>query len=442
MYTVRGFKISVFIFLLFLCKLLLGFILFNNFEDSFFAIDSSAYLDASKSLFEYSTFAINGVPEFSRTPGFPLLLYPIYYLNIDKHFYLIIINQIQLIMLSFFIFEISKKYLQLPNNYNYFIVIILITDPLFTLYQFKFLSEISYTVFFIGSLYFFTIWMVNKNNILLVIGFIFLAAATYIRPGTIYLLFILYLFILIYILDSSENFKLITIGYLSLGFFISILIIFIWIYRNYSLAGLLHFSTIQAINLYQVNTAGIISHAQNIDYVLLQGIMSQELNSLPINARSQYANNEFLKAVISYPISTLVVFAKGFIMILIEPGVQEWLNFLNLRNSSSGILNSFYSMSMLDFLKITLPVEIPFYIVSFIFLISSLLFLICSIFGFIKAVQKNRFSFIFLIYIGYITFISSGPYSYSRFRIPVVPLLIVLTIYYFYAKSKKCSLEY
>lgn len=434
---VKNKKIFIFYILIsFLCKIFFGFFLYLYFKDSFFSIDSSAYLDSSKSLIQTGKFAINNVYEFSRTPGYPLLLTPIYYFNINSYLYLIVFNQLQIAIILYFTIQISYKYLNLPSNYIYLLSLLLLFDPLLTLYQFKFLSEISFSVFFLGSLYFFISWNIKKENYILIIAFIFLSISTYIRPGTIYLILILYVYLLLYIFKTYKDYKINSIIYLSTGLIFAVLIVCAWILRNYSLIGLSSFSTIQAINLYQVNTAGIISHANNIDYASLQKIMSERLNLIPINLRSHFANREFISAISLYPFSAIFVLLKGLVMVLIEPGVQEWLNFLHLRNGNSGILNSYYSMPILDFLIKTIPEDGLFIIISFIFSVISFLVLLISIFGLIKSIKENYFSFIFLIYITYLCVISSGPYSYSRFRVPIIPLLLIFFIYYFYARKK------
>ena len=129
----------------------------------------------------------------------------------------------------------------------------------------------------------------------------------------------------------------------------------------------------------------------------------RKLDALSVNELNDKAKEEFKKALIQHPIETIQVGLEGALMTFLTPGTGQYPRMLNI--SEVNYQKSYYL----------------FVIYGMIWILS---LWILSVYGFVKIEKNILFIFILVIFV-YLTLVSSGPHSYSRYRIPFYPLIII-----------------
>ena len=122
-----------------------------------------------------------------------------------------------------------------------------------------------------------------------------------------------------------------------------------------------------------------------------------------------YSNAEIKKAILNYPLETILVGLEGAIMTLFTPGTGQYPRMLNIKKDNYDIYKNIFNS------------------LGFVWL---LLLSFFAIYGLIK-MDKNIFYLFIVLIIMYLIIASSGPGSYSRFRIPFMPLIIIFICFGF-----------
>ena len=403
--NIKTFK---YVLILILIKIFFGLYLENNNPNFFFTPDTSRYVDAAKEICETGQFNDSQkAPEIIRTPGTSLFLLPAVCFDISLKSYILFLNSLMLLLTAFFTFKIIK--LVNINTSSLFVFLIFLIDPTLSRYQYHILSEIIFLFWFTLAIYFLVNGLKNINFFYFFFGFVILTFGTFIKPIILYLPYYLFIcFILLYFFNSSFKSKFNYLLFLAsiLGLIIHFSLTQLWTFRNYKVSGIKEFTYIKTINSYYYMTAGIIAKSQKKNFLEVQKQFLIKTENFSENELKNFSSNEFKKAILQYPLEAILVGLEGAFMTLFSPGTGQYPSMFKISKNNYEI-----SKFIFNFLGL-------FWICVMSFL---------AIFGAIKMNKNIFFIFLVLIFL-YLIIVSSGPMSYSRFRIPFIPIIVVFII--------------
>lgn len=363
-----------------------------------------------------------------RTPGYPVFLAFIYLLfGVSPS--LVIIFQIVMNLASIYlVYVIAAK---LFSNKNVAIIsAFLFSLDIYTLFFiFELYTETLFLFIFLFSIVLFIKSIKSHGVLQLIISGILIGFSALIRPIAIFLPVVFIAIIFLFDKHSASS-KFLKNSALSIPFLI---IISLWMVRNYNEYNHFGFSTISSANLYLFNA--VITESNSTDKSTKQ--IADEFKNIARNAGVSKQNNAFENAVIiknlgkEYVKSNKLLFAKqhflGMINMYLSLGHRQLLTRLGFETSVGG---KKYSQSDLKrLLNNSTNVEIIFAFGLIAFLIFCYLFALYGIFSMLKT--KEYFSlFLLLGLIFYFTFLT-GIGGSPRLRIPVVPFLSILAGYGF-----------
>lgn len=395
-----------FILIILIIKILFGFYLKNTNPDFFYTTDSYEYINSAKQICENQKFNdINNDPEIKRTPGTSFLLLPAVCLDLDLVSYTFLLNILMVLLSAYFTYKIVRL-LDIKVKYQLIFLIYLI-DPTLSKHQYNILSDILFLFWFTLALYFFIYGLKKNNFYCLFFGFFFITVGTFVRPITIYLPYCLSIFfILFYFFNSSfrKKFRYPIIIATLLGLIVHLTLTQLWTNRNYQTTGIKEFTYIKVLNDYLYKTAGIIAKKQKRNFLDVHKEFKYNVEKFSKKEFIIFSNNEVKKAIINYPFETIMLGIEGAIMTLFTPGTGQYARMFNISEKN-------YDFSRNIFIGIGL--------------IWIIIMGIFAILGIIK-IDKNIFFLIVALIFLYLLVASSGPMSYSRFRIPFMPLIVIL----------------
>jgi hypothetical protein len=399
-------KKSIFIVLfLLIIKIFLGFYLDNKSPSSFNSKDTESYVQAAKQLCETGKFLDkNNNAEVTRVPGMSIILLPAVCLDLNINHYVILLNSLMILLSAYFTFKIVKI-MRIEISYV-FIFSIYFLDPAITRYQFQILTEIPFLFFITLVLYTFILGFSKNRSYYLFLGFILITISTFVKPLTLYLpYYLMVFFALLYIFRGffQINFKHQFIIACLLGTLLHFSLTQIWSYRNYLETDHKEFSFIQGVNLYYYITAGIIAKGEKREWINVKNEFIEKTKNFTKKEISNTAKKNFKEAIIKYPIKTIQVGLEGMFMTFFTPGTGQYAKMLNVSKKNYKNINNLFI----------------FYGLLWITLVWLLFF-----YGVFK-IEKNIYFFFLFLVLNYLILTSSGPQSYSRFRIPFNPIIII-----------------
>ena len=363
-----------------------------------------------------------------RTPGYPVFLAFIYLLfGISPS--LIIIFQIALNLASIYLVYIIAANL-FSNKKIALISAFLFSLDIYTLFFiFELYTETLFVFTLLFSIFIFIKSINNPGILYLIASGILLGFSALIRPVAIFLP-IVYIAGIFFFDKHTAPRKLIKTGVFSISF---LLIISVWVVRNYNEYNRFGFSTISSANLYLFNA--VITESNSTDKNTKQ--IADEFKNIAINAGASKQNNPFDNAYIikllgkNYVKTNTLLFAKqhvlGMINMYISLGHRQLLEMLGFETSEGGKKYALSSPERL--LKSSTIQEIIFATWLISFLVFCYVFTFYGIFLTIKT--KKYFSLsLFLGLIFYFTFLT-GIAGSPRLRIPIVPFYSILAGYGF-----------
>ena len=266
---------------------------------------------------------------------------------------------------------------------------------------------------------------------------LFLACATLIRPIAYYLIIPIVLTNIIFFrADLKLSWKKVAAAALLLVT-PYILIVGSWQIRNYQHTGKAEFSYIQGFNLLFYRGAGIIAQRDGISFREAQqflgykGFVQLTPEQLPdsiVELNQQWIKESF-QLFFKYPTFLLKDQFRGFLQMMFMPGEEHLLELIGDYQENSGPIGDFFKLSLKAYIKKWLY-DKPGHFFLFLFAESSLMLLYLSIALSIRHLVSTkddswRIHFILWGVIVYFIIISAGPEAYSRFRIPIMPLLAI-----------------
>ena len=434
---------SVYIYFLILYVSFLIITFFNLPNDIFFlGADSSSYLAPAKSFINELSFKdIDGKYMHNNTPLYSIFIGLFLFLNLENYDHLVQVFQILLVI---YIAYLSTKFdIELSTKQKLLIFILLLINPNFFINAFFAQTEILFTFAFISSI-FFCIKFINNTNKFsyATISIFFMLIALYVRPIGQYYLILLILFLnYLFFLKKIKVKKIISMNMIIL--IILIVIISPWLMRNKSEFGSTFLSSnkgyyaldnlsnlIRIDNNLNHNKAYQKAIIMNFELTIKNGNYDQlycfenenlrkvECIDIIFNSSMrniyQYNKIEVFKALLFSFINTY--FSGGFSnikLIYFDDRDSNWMNSSEVNIKFDKLSNS----------KI-------FYQLVFIFtILFSILVKLLSVIGLFKLYKNERTVFNLFILIFIVSTLLFMFVGNSRFRIPLEPLFVILSLY-------------
>ncbi len=423
--------LTVILAVTFTLKVLTALYLNHRDPGLFVTDDAGDYIRLAKTIVETGTFSISpdfvGTPEIIRTPGYPLfvaLIYTIFgYNNLWVALAQILISAITVLI----VFKIAEKLTD--KRIALLAALLLSLDALSFGYTTIIMAETVFTlflvlIFYAGIKYIKTF---GKIQYALAMGFL-TAAATQIRPVNYFLFIVLLIFFLVY--GMTKRWKTAKIAAASLLILLpTILIVGGWQLRNYRLSGYSGFSAIAHINMYFFRAAEILALEEGKTFREIQIQIGYDTYYQTLldnkEKRGEMLNEWNIKGfaiVKQHPWQLAKMQLKGMISILIRPGGSALTHLFgyNLYVLQSEQSNMEIAESLGASFKICLLAVFLYLSILYFGVLSWLI----SVF---KAGKVDSIHLFLSGIVIYFIFISAGPEGVARFRIPIIPLLAIVS---------------
>ncbi|MFA5074619.1 MAG: hypothetical protein WC436_00785 [Candidatus Babeliales bacterium] len=439
----KKFLILLFIFAFIFRIIFFYFVTSQN--NNYWTSDSSAYHEtALKIASGYGIADINNQPDFYRLPGYSLFLATCYKLFNQNKIVALIIQILLSCFIPILIFFLSLSLFSTNILLAKLAAIYSIFHMGFVIFSGLIMSETLFIIFFLLFLIYFYKHFDNKKIFL---AGLFLGLASYFRPVGQY---VILLSILILILSNLSIKKKI---YNSLLLFVGwFLIVFLWLLRNFVLTGCICFHTLPGKHFLNHTACYIVMHRENLTYDQAKTKLSQELTNIIKQEESKLKTelNSAQLCVLAEKLSYKYIYQEPKLFFIYSltnmlktaflPFSEELL-FMQTKNNFS------IKYKIKNFL---LPKLNNLFLNFYIYL--EILFLIFLLLGFILFIINYLLSFEYLKYAFLLKTVSfiflfiflSLASGYARLRLPVEPLIFILSISYwlnFFKNRKLCLIK-
>lgn len=357
--------------------------------------DSNEYLSIAKNLYENNEYSISNVntkdfgsfkgesPTRMRQPIYPIFL-SFFYFSFGENLILLLILQLILSIISFLVFIKVGKIIFKDDYFSKSNFILAMYFPLWMLSA-SVLTETIFTLLLVLFIYYLIKASFEKKIDLFVYSGSILGISFLTRPIALFVLFALSVFILV---DKIHQFKLRFLLFLILGF---ILAITPWFFRNIiSLGDVTLLSSDGGYNFYN-STLGVDNKAWFDDL----GFSESVSDGYYIDRE---ANNNFMKlGLTNLKANPIQYFSFG-----VQRFIATWTYFPGSR-----------------YFKDNLKIFIPFTIVQLVILIT-------AFFGFWSFRNYRGINFLLIPILAF-SIVIFFSYSISRFLIPIIPFVLLLS---------------
>jgi hypothetical protein len=422
------FNIRNLLFLSFFLRALLPLLAlgFGATPDSYHMKDTAGYIRGASALIHENGFNEYGVPNLHRTPGYSLLLIPgIYFGHLES-----ITIILQILLGTFSCFLVWKISLLLYKRQDIALAgcLLFAIEPLSIYYCSILLSETLFTTVFLLFSYCLIKYFSHRKWSYLILFSIALSITVYVRPITYYLPLILTLMIAGHAFFYRTNRKKLILQSITC-FVLCAILVGAWQVRNFILTGYSEFSDVTGKNLYWYYGNAIKADKKGVPYKRMTvNEFEEEFRNIYPNENSKikrlnYMKQEGLKLIKDNPVVVLKICVMGLIRTLTDVGTTGYLRLFNeqrvslseiaRRSHDSGFIKIFYLFR-----------EVPHVVaIKLLFYALMISYWVLTIYGYFDK-RVDKIGLIILIFLAlYLLGVSMGPYSYSRFRVPIIPYL-------------------
>ena len=399
--------------------------------------DAYGYEQIALNLLHFGVFSVKSRPplisDIYRTPIYPTFLAGVYAVTNQSPSAAIIL-QILIGGLAAALTYLMSFYLDLPKACGLIAGLIVAFDPLTVLTTYQLLTEILFSAILLLGLIFLVAYWNTARLSMLVMASMSLAAAALTRPIGQFLPFALLPVFLIVYAKRRQHWRQ-SLFRIFLFLLITLSLIQSWAYRNYHEANIWTVSAIgeEALLYYSARDVVAATHDISKEEATqeLEGYIQNQINTRNLTKAQSIAlvRQKAMEIFRQYPKQTLIVHLKGLARVLINPGLDLICVMLNQQNDPSACAvedsKDFLSQiaekfSVMDnFQKVVAIWGIILLLVVYTGTTLGIWFLIR---------HHNWFVLIlFLTLIAYFSLLSAGGESVSRFRIPFLPFLGIIT---------------
>lgn len=369
-----------------------------------------------------------------RTPLLPLFFLPfIYFMGFGGIWLAMLVLIIILSAIPVVVYYLAKLFLS--KRQSFWVGLLVAVEPLMAYFSNIAEPDILMILLFLLALHQFCLYYLNGNYNNLFWSAGLLGLMTLFKPVGIYLAVIFFIFILIEVFIKKIAVKKAVVK-LIVFVFIFLAIIFPWLGRNYIVFGVWELSSIGAYNLYSYYTVGFELADEIVPETF--DVREPERN---IKYSNQYTTLAF-KRILANPQDYFLVHSVGVLRSLLASDFQEIYhkghgNILPLAYNPSRSVDLTATLMSGDF-SLTVKSIITNWPLLFRYILLILFYLII-LGGWFKSYKRNQTVFIlfslFLALSGYFLFIP-GPYVSPKYRLPAIPLFLIIFFYYFNKPSQ------
>ncbi|MFB6226512.1 MAG: ArnT family glycosyltransferase [Candidatus Paceibacteria bacterium] len=382
--------------------------------------DSKEYINLALDILKNREYYIDNY--WSRPPGYPIVLSIVFWFFEGKN---IIAASIFNILFSFFtvllLYLLVKK---LSNNrIALFSSLLLTLSPMFIFYSNTVMTEAIFTTLLIFGLYFYTeYFFLNGKKYYVALSATILGLSVYLKPTALYIVFPLALpLFLIYKGSLYYFFKKYSVFILVFLSIVSPMFIY-----NYMKSGVITFSTMQGANLYYQTAHKVMQDNMSISSEKSMEMLNSNLNLKNTDSKlkkNSIRGNKAARILLENPLTYLKLVTMNSIQILLHPGKAQLGKVILKNRSHPSVVSTLMGKS--DFRLILLTWSVVFYLS-----ICMALF----IFGSFFLYKRGRYKLLLLLslLILYFVFLGAHVDDTPRFRVPVLPLIAIISGYGLY----------
>ncbi len=403
-------------------------------------LDTGQYIEIATNLITNFTFSRDGVPEIVRTPGYPLVLIP-GLLTSHPYAVTILIHILFSCVTAYSVFAIGAMCFH-SRRIGLLAGVLTTVEPLSVAYVSLLVTETVFTSVLTLSLFFLLRYFQSRSSFDLSISAAVMAAAAYVRPAALFLPIVTsgILFIRPWFGCGQRRrlfFQALLFVSLSMG------ILGVWDIRNTMLTGYRGFSAIGDMNLYFYVAAGIKAERQKVSTGTQKVQMGWESPSVYFGRHPEqrtWSENQLwewrrwkaFETIIGDIPAFLKISLKGLVYTALEPGFKWTYGPLfglkpaeeeeNHMGSPEGLLKALHDVTGLSFFK-----DPP--IIVFGTLVCGLFNVLCLALAVVGIVaNRSRTPEVLVVFVVVVMYFFVIPLNvgYSRFRVPVIPILCIL----------------
>jgi len=432
--------------LVFLSHMLVALLIWKiSGPSAFFNPDTGHYVLSADSL-RHGSFSVNGAPEIFRTPGYPLLLVPA--VASGRLVFVALLENFVLATLTAWLIWRIAAHLFPGTKAGWWAVILYCFEPIGFVYSQQLVSENAFMALLLLFLWLFLRFLDSPTYGRLSLAALGLAGATYVRPVSLYLPFVLSMVLLFFPCGLRLRARLAR----ALAFPLVILLLLApWVARNALVAGYSGFSSSGDWNLYFYSAAAVQAKLDGRDFFETQIAMGANNNDLYFQlhperrawtpGRIARAQGSEARQIITGHWPTYVpIHLKGCLVVLFAPGATEILKMIRLYPEAGGLMARLQNegfLAALLWLVRTYPVT------AFLLPLLALqlaLYYILAVFGLRHLTLAVRITW--LVLGGYFVLISGMPGAVARYRGPLMPMVCICAgaaMAYLWAKRGKAA---
>lgn len=397
--------------------------------------DSYGYIDLAEKLVERQGFSNRGKPELARTPGYPLFLsIGVLAGHVDG---VTIALQIGLGCLTAWLVFQTAKVLFDRTDAAFAAGLLYACEPLSVLYAGKLLTESLFTTLLAAFGLLLIRYLRSLSWRELAASALALAAAVYVRPIGYFLPAMVAAALAVLVWRHADQ-RLKRLGQAAGFGLLSMALLGAWQVRNYAVADYPRFAAIADVNLYYYQAAAVLARqqAQPLDLVQQQlGYRSEAVYyRLHPEQRGwndarcyEFLRSEALRIVRDDPWGFVRIHLEGVRGTMFDVGTSAYVDFFGLRKPGAEPVAG-RPAGLLDRLGRairTRPWEVAIHAVLRIVLMA---YLVLSLAGLLttRAWKSEPLVLLCLVALCLLA-LSGGPAGYHRFRLPLVPILALLS---------------
>lgn len=389
--------------------------------------DSSSYIEPAQYLLRDGAYTY---PSALRTPVYPIFLAVIYKLFGESHFFVVLVQTLIGLATIYLTYLLSTKLL--PSQKKPIGILFFAFGLESSLGPFYVMTETLFTFLLVCILLCFLIYRqsININYGWLAVGGVLTGLAILCRPIALYFPAVILLFIL---WEHRRDFKR-WLASSAIYVFMVLICVIPWIVRNNRLLGIPVVSTITGDSLYFYSANALLAHQQQIGFFESQQVLYPALDQALLDANLQntesnrYRMEVYMarKIILSEPFTYLYVHLRESMKIFL-PGTASLRDALGQSEHDLDLWDLLQTQGLFSSLKEYFRQTNGLQLILLPFVI---LLIVTCLFGFwgmwILLRNKNWFELLVLSMPVFYFILLSGPGSYSRFRIPIMPFLSIV----------------
>jgi hypothetical protein len=389
--------------------------------------DTSSYLEPGLNLIRHGIFSTAGQPEIDRTPGYPLfaMLTGMAFSNV----LLTVIAQIFLALASMLVLRKIADRLYPGSNLGVRAAWLYAFEPLSILMTARLMPETLFVLLLLSAVERILAFQSTFRLRCLAVSGVLLAAATFVRPVSYYLGFLLAAGLAITAPKMSLRWKAPAV----------LLLCFIpwlaaWQIRNAVETGYNGFSSIVEKNLYFFQSAEVTAETQDISIESEQKILgypddSDYLAHHPEQVnwtraeRLHYMRTQSTQILANHPALYLRTHIKGVAVVAFSPCATEWLQLLGAYPNPESMPRRILNEGVVRSIWRVVLAHPGVMLLMAVFEALLLILYALAMRGFLQPSFNKLAASTLLAIALYFLFISGGAQAIGRYRLPIMPIL-------------------